>query len=1373
MSLKKPSEYFRRESASVDNSIQDLGDVPELSSFSDAFDSFKNNLSRIEVFSNSLDNYNSNIEKVNELSQTVGEVKEEIQNLINKKDLDRAMMTQLLVVEQSIREVQSKVKSINEDKLSQVRSEVVLITNSVNDFVESEVPRYKKLLEDTNRKYERLEGNVNKSIEESKSSYDKKYQKLTETLQGINEKSLSGFLEDFKLLDENFAKLKKEDIPKYKGFIVETERKTESKLEDFDAKTDSKLDEFNQKLLSFEENVKDRIDNVQSSLKEFVEVEAPKYNKLLIENKLKTEEEVKVIQKNIEEKVSQFVSDIETLKSNALNESKEIDKFVTEKIGDFKKVLTETQKDVKKTLSTYTSISKTFEDKVLTENEKLNSYDETLKDFSGKINECLSQVLLFKEEIEINEEIQNEWKEVLKGELSQRIKEYKEELNEEVVLIQNDLSKKVSDLEINIVRNESHLKVQNKNLEQIQEDVRSTIQKLNIEELEEQNYELGKKVKYLEEVFEKFNEKEILTESIIAEPPSVDNKDPLTPLDQNFVTLDQLQQHYRLFINRIQQQLASIGGGGETRLKYLDDIVGIATNPSVYDGKLLKYDHSIGKFEFGDVDEQGISISEENIIYVAKDGNDGNSGTLTQPKLTIKAAVESIVSAGTTDKVVRVAPGTYIENNPIILPDEVTVIGHSLRETTVIPQNDNQDLFYVGNGNYIAEMSFRGSLPGKAVVSFDPTKPRYITQSPYVQNCTNFIPDSIGLRVDGSAAMGPIKSMVLDSYTQYNQGGIGASITNQGYAQLVSMFTICDEIAIYCGSGGGCDLTNSNSSFGDYGLVADGVSGKLFSGIVTTAASELSDSFELLLEGPELSVSNALYDKATGLTTITTSSNHNLNVGAAVTISDLKFTCDSFTDIEEYTVSNAVYDNTTGILTVTTAEQNELSVGISVTMSNLKFSCDSFVGITTFDVSNAVYDNTTGILTVTTSGDHNFTTNLSVDFNNLVFECDSGGGLSTAYFPPYSGDGNGDPDATTFEVLSTPSSTTFTVNVGPSTIVHTYQEGGTVAIGTITTFPSGRFGNVFEITKINSNTEFVTNVGVSTFIHSYVSGGNVSISTIANFPNGNQGYVFNVQKINSSTEFETYVGVSTFIHTYDSGGNVKLNLVRPYDGQTVYFNELYENVKTISITNGGSGYTSTPIVTIDPPSESWGVRAKAIATIENGSVTQIDILSNGRGYTTTPNITFSAPQSGINTAEGSAILTPEYYTVNKSTEISNGITTVTLNENIPFAVGVGTTVNFFRQSRILATGHSFEFIGSGTDISNAVPFSNGSPPIPENETDARNGGLVVYTSTSQSGNFKIGDGVTINQNTSSITGQAYEKSLVSTMTPYILSLGAL
>jgi len=593
VALRKPSEYFKEDIATVNNCVEELAKAPELNTFSDAFESFKNNLSKIEVlseFSDTLDNYRVNIERVNHLSEKVEDIQTEIQTLLKKEDLDRAMMSQLLVVEQSIRDVQNKVKGINENKLTEIRLDVSGLTQSVNEFLEVEVPKYKKLIVDselrTDNRFTQLEENVNQTLEGIGEFVDNKYQKLTESIQGINEQSLAGILEEFKLIDENFANLKKEEIPKYKGFIVETERKTEKKLEDLTIQVSSQLSEF-------QENVDEKISTIQTSLKEFVEIEAPKYNKLLIENKLKTEAEVKEIQKNIEEKVSLFVEDIKTLKSDALSESKEIDKFVTEKIVDFKKVLTETQKDVKKTLSTYTSISKTFESKVNSDNEKLNSYDETLKDFSVKISECLSQVLLFKEEIEINEEIQNEWKDVLREELSQRIKEYREELNEEVTSVQNDLTKKVSDLEINIVRNESHLKVQNKNLEQIQEDVKTAIKKLNLEELEEKNHELSKKIKYLEEVFEKFSEKEILTENIIAEPPSTDNKDPLTPLDQNFVTLDQLQQHYRLFINRIQQQLATIGGGGETRLEFLDDV---DRNSAKTNGYVLQYDSSVGKF---------------------------------------------------------------------------------------------------------------------------------------------------------------------------------------------------------------------------------------------------------------------------------------------------------------------------------------------------------------------------------------------------------------------------------------------------------------------------------------------------------------------------------------------------------------------------------------------------------------------------------------------------------------------------------------------------------------------------------------------------------------------------------------------------------
>ena len=570
-----------------------------------------------------------------------------------------------------------------------------------------------------------------------------------------------------------------------------------------------------------------------------------------------------------------------------------------------------------------------------------------------------------------------------------------------------------------------------------------------------------------------------------------------------------------------------------------------------------------------DIVRLGAGATVTNVLYVTKDGNDSNTGKkLGDAKATIRGAIAA-ASAGT---VIRVSAGTYIENNPVVIPAQVSVVGDSLREVSVQPQNNNQDLFHVANGNYIAEMSFTGSIDsGKAIFAFNPTQVGYFDQSPYIQNCTNFIPNSIGLKVDGAKAIGPTKSMVLDSYTQYNQGGIGASISNEGYAQLVSLFTICDETAVICESGASCDLTNSNSSFGTNGLIADGVSPKKYTGIVTTAAAANSSEFALDVSVPTLNVTAATYDNTTGLTTITVDATHNLNVGMGVTIAGLGFTCAS----------------------------------------------------------------------------------------------------------------------------------------GPG---------------------------------------------------------------IVTFPSGNYGYVFEVVSVPTTTSFSAYVGVSTLAHTYDSGGTVSINVPRPFDGQVVYFDELYYTVDSITVGSGGTGYTGTATVTIGQPSEDWAVPATAVAEVKNGVVTSVEMVSSGRGYgSTPPTVTFSSPNVGLNTATGTANILPTYYVIQSSTPIVSGITTITTTENVPYAVGVGSTAPFFKQSRVLASGHSFEYIGSGVTISSALP-QNGGVPIQANETISRNGGLVVYTSTDQSGNFRIGDGVQINQQTGTISGRFYSKSLFSTMTPFILAL---
>ena len=378
-------------------------------------------------------------------------------------------------------------------------------------------------------------------------------------------------------------------------------------------------------------------------------------------------------------------------------------------------------------------------------------------------------------------------------------------------------------------------------------------------------------------------------------------------------------------------------------------------------------------------------------------------------------------------------------------------------------------------------MTFINHVSPAAAISF-PTNTVALNEgggkweSPYIQNCTSNTTTGTGLRIDGAQADG-LKSMVCDSYTQYNQGGVGVAVTNEGFAQLVSVFTICCNQAITCYKGSQVDLTNSNSSFGTYGLVADGVSDLQYTGVVTSSAS---------------------------------------------------------------------------------ASQDKISVSI------------------------------------TTS-------------------------------------------------------------------------------------------------------------------------------------------------------------------------------IRPYDGQVVYFDRLYQSVASVTVSAGGTGYTSAPTITIDSPTGPNGETAQAFATLNNDSVSEITIISSGNQYEAIPNIIISAPNVGVNTAIASALMSPIYYTINSSTPISSGISTLTLDENLINTISIGTTAYFQQVSKIVASSHTFEYIGSGNTITSATP-KTGGVTIQENEIVTSNGGKVVYTSTDQSGNFRIGDGLKINQNTGTISGRAFTKSLFTEMTPFILAL---
>ena len=275
-------------------------------------------------------------------------------------------------------------------------------------------------------------------------------------------------------------------------------------------------------------------------------------------------------------------------------------------------------------------------------------------------------------------------------------------------------------------------------------------------------------------------------------------------------------------------------------------------------------------------------VETKNILYVTKDGNDANSGLLEgDAKATIGGAAAVALDGDT----IYVRPGVYFENNPVGLRTDVSVSGQDLRLVTVVPNNVNDDIFHVRRGCLVENLNFAAANfgvlhEGCGCLAFPPiqadidagdataTRSGYIGpgpanegpsgrwRSPYARNCTNFITGSIGLKIDGRYAdaaysgtnnLGQdLRSMVCDSFTQYNEAGIGVSVTNKAYAQLVSIFTINSHIGIFAGSGGQCDLTNSNSSFGDFGLFADGTSLAEFTGTTTGGATAESDVFQFL-----------------------------------------------------------------------------------------------------------------------------------------------------------------------------------------------------------------------------------------------------------------------------------------------------------------------------------------------------------------------------------------------------------------------------------------------------------------------------------------------------------------------------------------------
>ena len=130
-----------------------------------------------------------------------------------------------------------------------------------------------------------------------------------------------------------------------------------------------------------------------------------------------------------------------------------------------------------------------------------------------------------------------------------------------------------------------------------------------------------------------------------------------------------------------------------------------------------------------------------------------------------------------------------------------------------------------------------------------------------------------------------------------------------------------------------------------------------------------------------------------------------------------------------------------------------------------------------------------------------------------------------------------------------------------------------------------------------------------------------------------------------------------------------------------------------------------------------------------------------------------------------------YYTIDNILPNFPGVgnSTVSIQQTYLGNAGPGTTMSFYTRSSIIASAHTFEYVGAGTNPATALP-QYGGIPIPANEVVTVNGGIVTFTSTDQKGNFRVGKGFTVNQATGTVSGDDFYRSLFAIMTPYILAL---
>jgi hypothetical protein len=738
------------------------------------------------------------------------------------------------------------------------------------------------------------------------------------------------------------------------------------------------------------------------------------------------------------------------------------------------------------------------------------------------------------------------------------------------------------------------------------------------------------------------------------------------------------------------------------------NVTGIATIGEltfpIYDGQpgqVLQTDGN-GNIVFG----AGGNSGSDTIIFVsATNGDDDNDGILL-PVKTIKKGAQLASKVQKTEVSVLVETGEYLEDNPIIVYDNVSIIGDSLRNIVVRPLNAGKDLFKVRNGCYITGMTFNDFVDGDTkvpqhtwdyAIAFDDPFDNNLDRTGYASTEILKLTNAVYTKETGITTVTTEKNHEFYRGNTVRVAGIAWTC---GYDETAVKDIVYNEIT------GVSTLTfYSDANF-----------------TPNTVGGATSSSKYYWYEGQRLYLNNLPFECSpdhVGVTTgtypypglddvygavypiigVNTASKQVTVQGGVSTIPH------TYKGWESLGIEEFEYDNISGICTVRTRYEHNLEANDNITLIGLGFTCDSeHTGITTTifpdgtlnafnkdgytfkvntsgvtaEVTDADYDGVSGIITIT-SANHGMTTGdkVRISDSSIVFTCDQDDNETEHAYPrptdPASGAwlvvtvvdtdnfsvdvGNAGTASTSIHTFVSAESGAlrigpdkFTVNVGPSTIAHTYEGFSTV---NVTGFTYDAYTGISTLT-----TNATTGVEVGDFI---------SLSDLTlSCTDQSKG----INKIVTSADYDHISGIVTVVtadaHDLRDGNKIHLEDLRfecdnsGVNGISVYpkgqyftpTNAVYDTAAgTLEITIGSHNLTTDDYIDIAdnsiaftcdmdsndavktyprPGIDPYAGRSISIASTTSTSIT-VNVGSAGTNVNFTPSTGTYDPVSGLMT----------------------------------------------------------------------------------------------------------------------------------------------